>query len=575
MRVSINVEFDVPAIMRDGTILYSNIFRPVEEGKFPVLITRTPYGKDYMTGFPFLDMVRLAKNGFIVVAQDVRGRGSSHGKWELFVNEGNDGYDSVEWAAKLPGSNGNVGMWGFSYLGYAQWITAALNPPHLKAIMPVFTWANARNGLYWRGGALELGLLLNLSLPSLGLEIIFKQYGDSPEKLQENINNFVNEVDNLRKSGFSSLPLNELSPIVNTGLGISELEKLIENQNGEMYDDLPYSFYKNYEKVTIPAYNIAGWYDIFSQDTINNYSDHINVANTEEAKHSRLMIGPWSHLNFTNVIGDTDFGMGSSMSFIDSEMDHVALATKWFEYWLKGIENGVLDEPPVKVFVTGKNKWQSEDEWPPSRSKINTFFLHSEGELSKIQPSLEKSYDCYYYDPENPTPTVGGAQHIHPGITPGVKDQQIIGQRDDVLSFNSQPLKSDMGVLGTVEVSLWAASSAIDTDFVARLIDVSPNGFAHNLTDGIIRARYRNLNNNDFLDPEIPVEFTIDLWSIGHVFLKGHQIRLDITSSNFPRWDRNLNTGDDFGFGEHWIVAKQFIYHDKKHPSKLLLPVAN
>ncbi|MBI9043753.1 MAG: CocE/NonD family hydrolase [Anaerolineaceae bacterium] len=565
MTVSLKVEFDVPAEMRDGTILRANIFRPDDESEYPIALTRTPYGKDYMTGFPFMDLVRLAQAGFIVIAQDVRGRGKSDGEWELFTHEAEDGYDTVEWAAALHGSNGNVGMWGFSYLGFTQWTAATLQPPHLKAIMPAFTWSDTRNGMFWRGGALELGLLVHLMLPSLGLETIFKRHAQNPEELGKAITTFIHENDHLKDSGFLSLPLDTLKPIVNTQLGVEYLADLIANPNDEKFSAMPYSITQEYKKMQIPAFNIAGWNDIFSQDTIRNYTEQLKAADPDNPPASKLIIGPWAHLNYSNVIGEADYGMTGSMTFIDGQYDHVALTARWFDYWLKGKENGILDEPPIKVFLSGKNTWVHENEWPPTRTIFTPLYLHKGASLSIQMPKDDEPSIGYSYDSANPTPTWGGAVLMHPVFVPGVKDQRGIEHRNDILSFTSQPLTEDLQVMGPVEVKLWASSSAPETDFVARLIDVHPDGYAHNLTDGIIRT-----------PPQYPgkvMELNIDLWSVGHVFETGHSLRLDIASANFPRWDRNPNTGKPFGQSADLQIAEQTIYIEAQYPSHIILPV--
>jgi hypothetical protein len=276
------------------------------------------------------------------------------------------------------------------------------------------------------------------------------------------------------------------------------------------------------------------------------------------------------------------FGYGSSAALINLQIDFMSLQLRWFDRWLKGQDNGVDREAPVKLFVMGANVWRDEQEWPLSRAVPTPFYLHSSGQansldgdgsLSQKAPE-DESADHFTYDPANPVPTLGGSLLMPATYRSGPRDQRPIEQREDVLVFTSAPLEQDLEVTGPVSVTLWASSSAPDTDFVARLVDVHPDGFARNLTDGIIRARYRNgLDVPELLTPGQAYQFTIDLWATSNVFLAGHRIRLDITSSNFPRWDRNLNTGNAIGVDAEGRRATQTILHTRQHPSYVLLPV--
>jgi putative CocE/NonD family hydrolase len=571
------VSFDVPARMRDGTILSANIFRPKGKGPFPVTLNRTPYCKDLATSFQYLDIVRLAQAGYMVVIQDVRGRYKSSGQWDIFKHEVEDGYDSVEWAAGLPDSNGNVGMWGFSYLGFTQWAAAALQPPHLKAIMPALTWSDAREGMFWRGGALELGLLGHLLLPSLGADILLKRMAGAPANdIQAVMTAFIHELDELPKTGYTSIPLQTFAPLKKFELEMDLLQNLVDHPNHAKFSQSPFSALDWVQKANIPAYNLGGWYDIFTQGTLNNFISQHSQEKTAGKVQSHLLVGPWAHLSYGSVIGDHDFGTISQMAMIDSQYDMVGLAQHWYDYWLKGIDNGLTEELPVKLFVMGSNTWRNEWEWPLSRAKKVSFYLQPEHALSVSNPPVGDQPDTYIYDPANPVPTLGGNILMNPIYGPGVKDQRAIEARDDVLSYTSAVLEQPLEVIGSLKLILWAASSACDTDFVARLVDVHPDGFAQNLADGIIRARYRNNpDREDFLQPDQPYRFELDLWSTANVFLPGHKIRLDITSSCFPRWDRNPNTGQAFGVSAALCPARQIIFHDADHPSCLILPVTD
>ena len=286
MTHEIKVEFDVPAVMRDGTTLYANIFRPADGGLYPVALSRTPYAKDFTTSFLYLDMVRLAREGYIVIVQDVRGRFSSEGNFSFFWDgEAEDGYDSVEWAAGLPSSSGNVGMWGISYLGFVQWAAASLNPPHLKAIMPGFTWSDARDGMWWRGGALELGILANILVPSMGSDVLIKRLAGKPE-LGPALEILINTIDELGREGYNALPIKDMPAIQELDLGSELLADLISNPFDPKYSRTPLSNLERCPVVTVPAYGIGGWYDIFIQGTLNNFVTQRLEGPTPQARQA-------------------------------------------------------------------------------------------------------------------------------------------------------------------------------------------------------------------------------------------------------------------------------------------------
>jgi putative CocE/NonD family hydrolase len=288
---------------------------------------------------------------------------------------------------------------------------------------------------------------------------------------------------------------------------------------------------------------------------------------------TKVLIGPWTHSNSGQPIGELTFGYGSQMSSMNLRTDFNGLQLRWFDHWLKGIDTGLLSEPPVRLFVMGANNWRDEQEWPLSRAVETPFYLHANGELSTAPPDAERP-NRYTYDPDDPVPTHGGALLMAPEYPTGPVDQRAIEARADVLTYTTATLPTEVEVTGPVQVHLWASSSAPDTDFVARLVDVYPDGRVYNLTDGIIRARYRDgIVSPTLLEPGRPYCFTIDLWATSNVFKVGHRIRLQITSSNFPRWDRNPNTGHPFGQDADLRTADQSILHDREHPSHVVLPL--
>lgn len=583
MEHKVIVDFNVPAPMRDGTLLHANVYRPAGEGKWPVLLTRLPYGKDLPLGTSLMDPAQVARRGYVVIVQDTRGRFTSQGEWDPMRKEQLDGYDSVEWAAQLPYSNGIVGMYGISYFGFTQWAAALQQPPSLKAIAPIETWSDPLNGVLFRGGAIELGTAASWQM-MMGMDVLLRRHREDPDprNLGMAMYSLVKEMDALGTQGYYSLPLKEFGPLKRNDVAPAFFEIFEHPMDREHAD--PLTIHNKHDQVAIPAFNIGGWYDIFLKDTIENFRHMRDKGATPEAQQSKLLIGPWSHGGFNNPIGDLNFGFASSAALIDMKIDLVSLQLLWFDRFLKGTENGITQEAPIRLFVMGANIWRDEQEWPLARAVDTRYYLHSggqanslegDGSLSTTAPEKEPA-DQYTYDPANPVLTRGGALLMTPEFRPGPVDQRPIESRPDVLVYSTSALEEDVEVTGPVSVHLWASSSAPDTDFVARLVDVHPDGYAQSLTDGIIRARYRNFAHDgsvSLLNPGEVYEYEIDLWATSNMFKKGHRIRVDITSSSFPRWDRNPNTGHDIGHNEEQQIAQQAILHDANHPSYILLPI--
>lgn len=579
------VDYDVPAQMRDGVTLRANIYRPAGEGQWPVLLTRLPYGKDLPIGASVLDPAQVARRGYVVVVQDTRGRWTSEGEWIPFVHEANDGVDTIAWAEQLPYSNGQVGMYGVSYFGFTQWSAAIHQPPALKAMVPFQTWNDPFNGVTFRGGALELGTAGNWQL-MMALDVLSRRHRGNPQALGQAIYQLVSDVDTLATVGYASLPLNEFAPLKRQEVAPYFFEAFSHPLERDQALAHSQHILGHHHKVNVPTLNIGGWYDIFLQDTITNFKLMREEGSTSEARQSKLLIGPWTHGGLTNPIGELNFGFASTGALIDLKIDFVSLQMRWFDHWLKGIDTGMLNEAPIKLFVMGANIWRDEYEWPLARAIETRYYLHSGGHANSLQgngtltidaPTPEEVHsDQYIYDPANPVPTRGGALLMTPEYRSGPHDQRPLEVREDMLVYTSDVLLSDVEVTGPVRVHLWAVSSVPDTDFVARLVDVHPDGYAQNLTDGIIRARYRNFAKGEepsLLEPGRAYEYEIDLWSTSNLFKAGHRIRLDITSSSFPRWDRNPNTGHAFGADADLAVAHQTILHDVEHPSCIVLPI--
>ncbi|MBV8719731.1 MAG: CocE/NonD family hydrolase [Chloroflexi bacterium] len=561
------VELDVPVPMRDGVTLRANVYRP-PEGRWPVLLTRLPYGKDLPLGSASLDPIQAVRRGYVVIVQDTRGRFASEGEWRPFELEADDGFDTVEWAARRPYADGQVGMFGVSYFGFTQWAAAIKQPPALKAIAPRITWSDALNGFAFRGGAMELGTPANWGL-QMGFDQFAKQHRGNLPAIGAAFVGLTREMDALASDGYASLPLNEFGPLRRHPVLARFFEQVERPLDPEMLD--PVTIKGKHDRVQVPSLNVGGWYDIFLADTITNFQSMRALG-----RPAKLLIGPWTHLDARMPVGELNFGFASQAGFINLQYDMDRLQLRWFDHWLKSVDTGMLAEPPIKIFVMGTNVWRDEQEWPLARAVPTPYYLHAGGALRVDPPSASVAPDRFVYDPADPVPTHGGALLMAPEYLTGPRDQRAIEARPDVLTYTTDVLERDMEVTGPVTVSLWACSSAPDTDFVARLVDVYPDGRAYNLTDGILRARYRRgFSNEVFLEPGVPERFDIDLWATSNVFRAGHRVRLQVTSSNFPRWDRNPNTGHRFGTDSlaDLRTAEQTILHDADHPSHVLLPV--
>lgn len=571
---------NVPAKMRDRATLMSNVYRPADGGPYPVLLARTPYGKDLPFSAVYLDPLKAARAGYVVVVQDVRGRYASEGRFTPFVKEFEDGYDTVEWAAKLPGSNGKVGMFGLSYMGKVQWHAAILQPPSLMSLAPGATWGNHLNGVQMRGGVQELGLMHYWAETALALDALFRKYRSEPEKLDEKLPPLVGLIDTLLAGGgYDALPLADLpdpdglAPFVRGGF-----ERRVDDEGWEYLN-----VDGRYDRIEAPSLHVGGWYDCFIGETLRQYGAMKEQSERSGLRPPRLLVGPWTHGMFDSTVGELDFGIGSSGLFLDYRGDLTDYHLRWFDATLKGDESALENEPPVKVFVMGENRWRGYEKWPVPGAREEKWHLHPGGLLSR-RPPPRGGPEVYDYDPEDPAPTVGGPILLAPIHVPGPRDQREVEARRDVLVYTSDALQERYTVLGTVHATLYAASSAPDTDFVVRLVDVYPDGRAICLADGILRASARESypapgvvdpKPPSPIEPERVYRYEIDLWATGLTFLPGHRIRVEVTSSSFPRWERNLNTGESGIRSSRTQVAHQRIFHDPERPSHVTLTVVD
>ena len=548
--------------MRDGVKLYADVYRPAGPGKYPVIVCRTPYSTER---FPadYTAAVFFARHGYAFVYQDVRGRHESEGKWEPFRNDIEDGYDTVEWAAKQPWSNGKVGMEGGSYLGHVQWRAAMAKPPHLVAIFP----AVAATSLYHDWITLNGGWRLSFN------------FGWGPVRQESRI--MQNTGPYTMAGGSESISYDTIL----WHLPLLGMQKLA-GRNAQFYKDwIAHPDYDAYwkklnaeeviDQIAVPAHTFGGWFDIFSQGTLRGYSLLSKKGANETArKGSRMVIGPWGH-GASRKYGDLDFG---DYGFVDQ----LSLALHWFDYWLKGIPNGLDKEPPVTLYVMGRDEWRGEWEYPLARTQYKKMFLSSaghaatsrgDGKLSWDAPSAEGK-DVYRYDPDNPVPSLGSNNCCGTPTPAGPKDQRPLEMRPDILVYTSDFLTEPVEVTGPVKLVLYAATDARDTDWVAKLIDVYPDGRSLNMAEGIMRARYREgTDTPKLVEPGKVFEYVIDMVGTSVEFQKGHRIRVDVTSSHFPQFDRNPNTGDAFGTSAAVKVATQTIHHSPAYQSHLLLPV--
>ena len=575
---SVKFDYNVAIMMRDGTTTFADVFRPDVSGSVPALLQRTPYNKSAgMNRTGTLDAITAAMHGYAVVIQDVRGRYASDGVFYTFVNEIDDGFDSVEWVASQSWCNGKVGMYGVSYVGATQWLAAKSGAPSLAAIAPGVTASDYHEGWAWQGGAFELGFNLSWSMGAL----TEANWGNLSRRLHltdDDRERVIKAKDNLNE-GFLHLPMSEM-PHLKGELAPYYYDWLAHPENDEYWKAV--SIEESHSNISVPAYNFGGWHDIFLGGTIRNFTRMQELGATNEARQGqRLTIGPWVHGGSPpSVSGEHNFGTRAAGASIDLAGGML----RYYDHWLRDQDNGVTDEQPVRIFVEGENVWRYEDEWPLSRAGTVNYYLHSRGNantlngngaLSTAAPSGEESPDVYAYNPLLPVPTLGGGLCCDPAfMASGVYDQRPVEGREDVLVYSTLPLEADMEVTGPITVTLFASSSAHDTDFTGKLVDVHPDGYARNLTDGIIRARYRNPNQPPSLpQPGQVYEYTIDLWANSNLFLKGHQIRLEISSSNFPRFDRNTNTGEEIGSDTEFVSALQHVFHTDEYPSHVKLPV--
>ena len=596
------VRKNVMIATRDGVKLATDIYLPgrngvVAPGRFPAILERTPYNKDGSQSWASYFVPR----GYVTVAQDVRGRFGSGGNWRPHRDDGSDGYDTAKWIGEQPWSDGGIGTVGTSYPGGTQHALAIANAPHLKAMIPVDAMSNyGRYGIR-HNGAFELRWLnwiFTLGNPNSAgsnAKASAVRAASDPKAAPalEELRDHVREYARGLPLWPGTTPLRfapDYERWLIEAMRHGDYDEYWKNMGASVVDHV--SQYKD-----IPVYHVTGWYDSWGTQVAN-----LNYVELSRAKKSlqRLIVGPWRHGGQTySYAGEAEFGPNAAIDFD-------ALRLRWFERWLKGVNNGIDREPPVRIFVMGGGdahktpegrifvggEWRDEREWPLERAVNTPYYVHQDGTLSTAKPT-RSSPTSYAFDPRHPVPTLGGNISSHGKLLDlGAMDQRCrteiwtcedtrpLSARGDVLVFQTPPLEQDIEVTGRLVVKLWAASSAPDTDFTAKLVDVYPpnadfpGGVQLNVGDSIVRARYRDsLERATLMKPGKVYQFTIEMYPTSLVFKRGHRIRLDISSSNFPRFDVNPNTGEPLGQQRRWAVAENSIYHDGEHPTQIVLPI--
>jgi len=578
MAYNIIIERDVMVSMRDGVRLATDVYRPDDDTKHPVLVNGHPYDNDHFLATHELLFSPLvgAQRGYTVVVQEARGRAGSEGTWRPYGNEAQDAYDTVEWAAAQPWSDGNVGLYGACALGWTAIQGAVEAPPHLKAVFAYMTAINYHSGWTYSDGAFELGFQMSWVWTILAHDTL-SRLNLKPADLEQAQCKLAEARVDIAQSG-RHLPLIDF-PAFQDGVAPYWREWLSHPSYDEFWnnaDAVPRA-----DRINVPVLHMSAWYDTCLKGHMDLHAALQRHGNPKVRDRHRLLLGPWDHSAYYNkrptCAGQRDFGP-SVMTGPDTL---APIAFQWFDHWLKGEGDGFMPESKIRYFQMGEEVWKETDSWPPAHT-IVPYYLHSAGQansrmgdgmLSTEPPGTESS-DSYVYDPFDPVPTRGGRSMID--VLPGIENQAEIEQRQDVLVYTTPRLAKPVAIAGRISVALYASSDAPDTDFTAKLVDVEPDGYCANIAEGLVRARYRHgCTQEEFLTPGEVTEYCIDLWDMAHTFRPNHRIRLEISSSNFPRFDRNLNARvtPALGSAEDAQKAVQQVFHNAKYPSRLNLPV--
>ena len=560
----ITVERDVAVDMRDGVTLRCDIYRPADGKPVPALVQRQPYDKILAQAYVYDHPAVYARRGYAVIIQDCRGRFASDGEFYPLRSDDTDGYDTIEWVADQPWCDGQVGSFGFSIPGVNQLLAASEQPPHLVTAAPGFYPGGMYEGFTHVGGAFGLASVMDWAILLAGHAA--QRKGD--ESVLPEIGAAAAACGNWP----AAVSLRNL-PLIGTEGFLPFLMDYVNNpEHGAYWDEWELSL--RIPKVNVPCLHVSGWYDSFIPQTLDSYEAFVREGNAEH----RLLVGPWYHIPWTQQVGEVDFGDDAKNIVNQYQM-------AWFDAWLKGDRTALDALPLVRLFVTGENGWRDYDQWPPPGVEHENWYLRSggranslsgDGALSREAP-VDDPPDYFVYCPHDPVPSMGGHSCCLPQSAPmGPMDQRPVEYRNDVLVYSSDVLDAPLFVAGAIKATLFAATSARDTDFTVKLCDVHPDGTSLNLFEGIIRGRYRkSRSEEELLEPDRIYEFTVDVGAICHVFQAGHRVRVEVSSSNYPAFDRNSNTGGDIA-GEHvfeLVNASQTVFHDGPRPSCIVLPV--
>lgn len=567
--VRLMIDQHVP--MEDGVQLSADIYLPDVPGKWPALLILTPYNN--MTERNVNFAAHFAVRGYAVVMVDLRGRHDSGGVWDPYVNDPKDGYDTQQWIGEQEWSDGNIGTWGTSYVGFTSLMPAPYQSPYLKAMVPSVNQQTNFGHLY-NDGVMQLSNSMVAGFFWAGHTM---QFTWGP--------------------GVTSNPLLDWDkyfrrlPLITALDDLAPLPWYKDWIRHSTYDDYwkSYGVKEKYDQILAPAHFVTGWYDNLIHENFRNWVGFNKEGGSDAARNgTKLLVGPWPHN--VNVSGRRAGGYWQEVPMPgwvvdfgpDYQVDMKDLHLRWYDYWLKGMDNGLDKEAPIRIFVMRANKWRDEWEWPLARTEWTKYYLNSggsanslygKGTLSTSPPPAGSTSDTFVYDPAQPVESMGG-QVTFPRHQIGPLDRQAVQRRQDVLVFTSEPLTRKIEITGPIDVKLYAASDAVDTDFTATLTEVLPDGRAALISQGIVRASFReSLEHPSPIEPGKVYEYTIHVWETSWEFQPRSRIRLEISSSDFPRWARNLNTGAPFGMTSEMRKAAQTIFHDPQHPSHVILPV--
>lgn len=569
--MNILIEKNLMAPMRDGILLATDLFRNADQVVAPVLVMRLPYDKERSVT---PDLIRMVQAGYHVVIQDTRGRFASQGDFQANFQEINDGADCYAWVAQQPWCDGRIGTLGSSYLGQVQWLAAPQMPDAVKALIVLIAPVDHYADVAYRGGVLNLGsMLFWCSMMALGEQGRRLAAGRATHEAMQNQLAAFGDLAQL----YATLPLTAMTHLQD--LAPHFFDWLAHPAYDDYWQELDA---RNFAQLDKPVLHIGGWYDIFLNGTLQGFIGMRDGAKSAQARRQqKLIIGPWSHgTNWTASYHEQEFGLHAS----GDAANLAGVQLRWMERWVKGIANGIDQEPPVRIFVMGSNQWRDEMDWPLPDTRYTPYYLHSAGHANTLRgdgallldlPTSEPA-DTFIYNPHDPVPSIGGANLTPFASSMGPRDQRSVELRDDVLVYTTPVMTQAVEVIGPITARIYVSSSTPDTDITCKLVDLHPDGRAMLLTDGILRLRYRHsFERPTLLQPDEIVPITIDLWSTANVFLPGHCIRIEVSSSCFPKFARNSNTGGEIATenSDQYQTAINRIYHDAVHPSHLLLPI--